>query len=224
MKLKLVKQGDFLGIKCDFYIDEDNNIYMSRTQIGYALKYKDPSNAVLRVHQRHYKRLDKLSVEVEGCQFVTPYKTNNDKKAHTFMYSEKGIYEVCRHSKQAIADEFYDWVYETIRTIKKNGYYIATEKDSHWLGVRENGKKTRRLETDGIKVFIEYAKEHGSSSADKYYIHFSKMVRNKLDIPKETERDKLTQEQLLKIIGLETLIGMKLHSLMNEKIGYKKIY
>ena len=76
MRLTLVKQGRFLGTTCDFYIDEDDNIYMSRTQIGYALKYKDPANAVLRIHQRHYQRLDKLSIEAKGCQFVTPSKTN----------------------------------------------------------------------------------------------------------------------------------------------------
>lgn len=33
MKLRLVKQGGLLGTKCDFYVDERNNIYMSRTQI-----------------------------------------------------------------------------------------------------------------------------------------------------------------------------------------------
>lgn len=37
MELKLVKQGEFLGTRCDFYVDEENNIYMSRTQIGYVL-------------------------------------------------------------------------------------------------------------------------------------------------------------------------------------------
>lgn len=34
MKIRLVKQGDFLEAKCDFYVDEDDNIYMSRTQTG----------------------------------------------------------------------------------------------------------------------------------------------------------------------------------------------
>lgn len=53
MKLKLVKHGEFLGTTCDFYLDEENNIYMSRTQIGYALQYKQPQHAILMVHQRH---------------------------------------------------------------------------------------------------------------------------------------------------------------------------
>ena len=41
MELKLVKQGEiFQGLDVIFYVDEENNIYMSRTQIGYALQYK----------------------------------------------------------------------------------------------------------------------------------------------------------------------------------------
>ena len=73
MRLKLVKQGKFLGTVCDFYVDEEKNIYMSRTQIGYALKYKQPQHAILVMHQRHRERLDRFSVEVKGSQFVTPY-------------------------------------------------------------------------------------------------------------------------------------------------------
>ena len=95
-------------------VDEENNIYMSRTQIGYALQYKDPANAILRIHQRHYERFANMFVYVKGCQFVTP-SPNKDKNAHTYMYVEKGIYEICRHSKQKMADTFYDWVYETIQ-------------------------------------------------------------------------------------------------------------
>lgn len=145
MKLRLVKQGDFLGTKCDFYVDEDNNIYMSRTQIGYALEYKDPSNAILRIHQRHYKRLDEMSVEVKGCQFVTPYP-NKDKNAHIYMYTAQGIFEICRHSNQPHADDFYDFVYGIVLEIVQNGYYIATEKDTKWLGIRQ--------ETKNIKIIV----------------------------------------------------------------------
>lgn len=72
MKLKLVKQGDFLGTKCDFYVDGDNNIYMSRTQIGYALGYSNPSHAILVMHQRHKERMDKFSIEARSSQFVPP--------------------------------------------------------------------------------------------------------------------------------------------------------
>ena len=73
MRLKLVKQSEFLGTVCDFYVDEKDNIYMSRTQIGYALQYKQPQHSILVMHQRHRDRLDRFSIEISGSQFVTRY-------------------------------------------------------------------------------------------------------------------------------------------------------
>lgn len=222
MKLKLVKQGDFLGTECDFYVDEEDNIYMSRTQIGYALQYKQPQHAILMVHQRHKERLDKFSVEVTGSQFVTPiYKNQNADKI--FMYLERGIYEVCRWSNQKVADDFNDWVYETIYSIRKNGYYIASAKDDKWLGVREETKKVRRMETDTIKKFVEYAKESGSTHADMYYQNFTKLVQNHLGIKAGT-RDDLDQNTLLRLKSLETVVDMHLNTLMNSDMSYKDIY
>ena len=84
---------------------------MSRTQVGYALQYKQPQHAILMVHQRHKERLDKFSLEVKGSQFETPY-FNKDKSAAVWLYQERGIYEVCRWSNQKIADDFNDWVFE----------------------------------------------------------------------------------------------------------------
>lgn len=224
MRLMLVKQGHFLGTICDFYVDKDNNIYMSRTQIGYALQYKDPANAVLRIHQRHHERLDKLSIEVKGCQFVTPSKINKDKNSHTFMYVEKGIYEICRHSKQKVADDFYDWVYETISGIKRNGYYISTEKDETWLNVRVDSKNTRHKFTDEIQAFVHYAMQQGSSKPEWYYKIFTKLVNNKLEIPKGMKRDELSQPTLLDIMALERIIAMKLPKLVHQNMDYKQIY
>lgn len=222
MKLKLVKHGEFLGTTCDFYLDEENNIYMSRTQIGYALQYKQPQHAILMVHQRHKERLDKFSIEIRGSQFVTPiYKNKNTDKV--FMYSERGIYEVCRWSNQKVADEFNDWVYETIQSIKKNGYYITTEKDEKWLGIRNESKEARHYETDQIKLFTEYAKDQGSKNADRYYVLFTKLINSKIGI-QSGKRDELPQETLMELQSLETLVKMKIRKLMKEKIPYKKIY
>ncbi len=222
MKLKLVKHGEFLGTVCDFYVDEENNIYMSRTQIGYALQYKQPQHAILMVHQRHKERLDKFSVEIRGSQFVTPiYKNKNADKV--FMYSERGVYEVCRWSNQKVADEFNDWVYETIQSIKRNGYYISSEKDSKWLGVRNESKQARRYETDQIKLFVEYAKEQGSKSADRYYVLFTKLINSKIGI-QNGKRDELSQETLMELKSLETLVKMRIRKLMEKKTPYKKIY
>ena len=47
--LQLIKEGDFLGTKCDFYKDEDNNIYMTREQIGEALQYANPRISISNI-------------------------------------------------------------------------------------------------------------------------------------------------------------------------------
>ncbi len=223
MRLTLVKQGRFLGTTCDFYIDEDSNVYMSRTQIGYALQYKDPANAVKNIHQRHHERLDKFSLEVSGAQFVPPIKKNKNAEK-VFMYVEKGIYEVCRHSKQKAADDFQDWVYDVIQSIKHNGYYIATEKDEAWLGVRADSKQTRHEFTDEIQAFVAYALQQGSRKPEWYYKTFTELVNKKLAIPKGTKRDELPQPILMDIMALERVIAMKLSKLVRADMHYKQVY
>lgn len=222
MKLRLVKQGEFLGTRCDFYIDEEKNIYMSRTQVGYALQYKQPQHSILMIHQRHKERLDKFSVEVTGSQFVTPY-FNKNKNAMVFMYSERGIYEICRWSNQKVADDFHDWVYDTISQVAKNGYYISVEKDEKWLGIRQEAKQVRLMETDTIKKFVEYAKEQGSTHADTYYMNFTKLVQNHLGISAGS-RDNQEQKELLRLKSLETIVDMHLETLMGANLPYKEIY
>ena len=153
---------------------------------------------------------------------MTPiYKNKNADKV--FMYSERGVYEVCRWSNQKVADEFNDWVYETIQSIKRNGYYISSEKDSKWLGVRNESKQARRYETDQIKLFVEYAKEQGSKSADRYYVLFTKLINSKIGI-QNGKRDELSQETLMELKSLETLVKMRIRKLMEKKTPYKKIY
>lgn len=222
MKLRLVKQGDFLGTKCDFYVDEDNNIYMSRTQIGYALQYKQPQNAITIIHKRYPDLLKNKSVELDRVNLTpTPkYLRNNEK---VFMYTEKGIYDIVRKSNQPVADKYFEWVFETIQSIKRDGFYIAENKDEKWLGTRKETKQVRRQETDVIKRFIFYAEEQGSTHAKNYYTLLTNLANKRAGVG-NGERDKADQKTLLRLKSLETLIEMRLETLMNNGIPYKEVY
>lgn len=222
MRLELVKQGEFLGTVCDFYVDEENNIYMSRTQIGYALQYKDPANAIKNIHNKNHDRFDKFSVILTGAQFEPPLR-NNSKAQKVYMYNEFGVYAMCARSRQKVADDFNDWVAGIISNIRKNGYYIVSEKDSKWLGIREDAKKARKYETDQIKLFVKYAKEQGSRNADKYYMIFTKLINNKLGF-QGGQRDNVSQETLLELKSMETLMKMRIRKLMEKDMPYKEIY
>ncbi len=222
MKLRLVKQGDFLGTKCDFYVDEDNNIYMSRTQIGYALEYKQPQNAITIIHKRYPELLKDKSIELDRVNLTpTPKHLRNNEKV--FMYTEMGIYDIVRKSNQPIADKYFEWVFTTIQSIKKNGFYITSEKDEKWLGIRQETKQVRKQETDMIKRFVEYAKEQGSTHANNYYILFTKLVNKRCGI-ESSERDKADQKTLLRLKSLETLIEMRLETLINNNTPYKDAF
>lgn len=222
MKLRLVKQGDFLGTKCDFYVNETGDIFMSRTQIGYALKYKQPQNAITIIHKRYPDLLKGKSVELDHVN-LTPspkYLRNNEK---VFMYNERGIYDIVRKSNQPVADEYFDWVYDVIQSIKQNGYYITSEKDEKWLGVRQETKEVRKAETDQIKLFVEYARGQGSQHADRYYVLLTSLINRRLGI-ESGGRDKADQGTLLHLKSLETVVELHLATLMAEELPYKEVY
>lgn len=126
--LELVKQGDFLGTLCDFYKDEQDNIYMTREQISQALDYKD-SKAVEKIHERNQKELDKESVEIARFnnvrQNVGDFKPS---KIHPFttLYNEDGVYDICFFSSQPVAVKFRKWVMDRIREIRKFGFTTQT--------------------------------------------------------------------------------------------------
>jgi len=222
MKLRLARQGDFLGTKCDFYADENNGIYMSRTQIGYALNYKNPQDSIKKIHLRHFEQLEKRYIEVVGDN-LSPRPKGLGKKTNIFMYDERGILDVIRWSTSSVADNYFDWVYDVISEIKKNGYYIATEKDEKRLGIRQKTKKVRNEETDMIKKFISYAENQGSTHASDYYTLLTNVANNRCGI-KSGERDKADQKTLLRLKSLETLIEMRLETLMNKNLQYKEVF
>ena len=132
-QLKLVKQGEFLGTTCDFYEDEQNNIYMTRKQISEALGYSDIS-AIEKIHERNKERMNDRSVEISRFndvrQNVGGFKRSKIPTS-TILYNENGIYDICFFSSQPKALEFKDWVFERIKEIRKFGFTTTTNKEGH---------------------------------------------------------------------------------------------
>lgn len=120
-KMELLTQENFGEMEVSFYKDENDDIFMTRNQIGAALGYADPIRAMSKIHDRNKERLDAFSS-------VVNLTTVNGKTYDTTVYNEKGIYEIMRKSNQPKADEFYDFVYEVIEKVRKNGGYIHVEE------------------------------------------------------------------------------------------------
>lgn len=108
--LVLLKSVRFENVDCDFY-EEKNEIWMSRRQIGEALGYANPVASIKDIHKRHSERLNQFS---RVAQVALPYGGEQ----RLVLYSSRGVYEICRWSKQPKADQFYDFVYEILEGLR----------------------------------------------------------------------------------------------------------
>ena len=111
--LKLITTETFGDLSCNFYRNMNDDILLTREQIGIALEYSNPDVALSKIHKKHKDRLDKLSV-------VTKLESTDGKEYNTTLYSERGIMEICRWSKQPKANIFMDWVWDIIEKYRHN--------------------------------------------------------------------------------------------------------
>lgn len=98
--LKLITTETFGDLSCNFYCNMDDDILLTREQIGLALEYSDPMVAIGKIHKRHKDRLDNLSFTI----LVNGHET--------YYYTDKGVMEICRWSKSDKANQFMDWVWD----------------------------------------------------------------------------------------------------------------
>lgn len=112
-KLKLITTETFETVPCDFYRDMNDEILLTRSQIGQALEYKNPQKAIDNIHKKHKDRLDQLSV-------THKLRATDGKYYETILYTERGIMEICRWSRQKLANDFMDWVWDIIEAYRNN--------------------------------------------------------------------------------------------------------
>lgn len=100
---------------------------------------------------------------------------------------------------------------------------------SGWLKARIEGKVSRRVETDTIKEFVEYATKQGSSNAKFYYSLLTKGTYKALYILEKGAnvkdmRERLNVLQLQQLAVAENLLQRTIGILMQEDVPYKDIY
>ena len=133
-------------------------------------------------------------------------------KQKTTIINEQIFYELVFNSRKQKAVLFRAWVTgEVLPSIRKYGFY------------RAEGKLIRKVETDAIKEFIEYAKSNGSQSSEHYYTIITKATNSILGIS-AGERDSLTATQLEHLAMVERVIASALTQGIEKEMNYKDIY
>ncbi|WP_195951686.1 BRO-N domain-containing protein [Clostridium saudiense] len=175
----------------------------------------------LRNIDSEYKKIFKNSNV--GETYIRNFKEQLPNRGENFV-SEEAVYNMSFRSNKPEAKLFTKWVSTVLKQIRVNGYYIASEKDEQWIGIRTDSKRTRREFTDEVQEFVHYAINQGSNKPNMYYMHFTKLVNEKLGIPKGTKREDLDQGILMDIMALERVMSMKLPKLIKKEMNYKDIY
>ena len=94
-------QKPFGNLTCDFYKNDSNEFYMTRKQIGEALEYPNGDDQIKVIHSRHRDRFNSVS---RRYQIDTPSGVQE-----TYVYTLRGVMEICRFSRQLKADKFMDF-------------------------------------------------------------------------------------------------------------------
>ena len=94
---------------------------------------------------------------------------------------------------------------ELVRQFYEMRRLLLERQSAQWQQARSEGKTVRRLETDAIKAFVDYAIANGSKSAERYYIHFTNLAYDALGIEKG-QRDVLPASVLLNLRTVEQVI------------------
>lgn len=218
MNLSLVSKEVFGQNEMNIYQNENNDIFMTREQIGQALEYKNPRRAIKDIHLRNKARLDQFS---RRAQIDTP-----SGKQETVIYNEKGIYEIIRKSGQPKADEFYDWVYDLLSKLRKNELQIQkpkTQLEILQLAVDELSNHDKRISYLENNMRINSAQEQtirkranlvvvealgGKKSpaykqmAFKVFSAFWRDFKNHFEIPRYGDLPKKRFEEGLRFIGM----------------------
>lgn len=141
----------------------------------------------------------------EQTSFLITLMRNSDVVVNFKLQLVKGFYEM----KSILADM-------TLR-----------QKNEAWKLQREQGKLSRKEETDIIQKFVEYATKQGSQSARRYYENISKMENKALFFLQErfkNVRNALTGQQLQIIATADIAVAEALKIGMEESLPYKEIY
>ena len=91
----------------------NNDILLTREQIGTALEYSKPSTAIKNLHRKHKDRLDSLSMKIKLGRLQNEPTSKSDEQERVY-YTERGIMEICRWSRQPKANLFMDWVWDIV--------------------------------------------------------------------------------------------------------------
>lgn len=120
--MTVITSKPFGALNVDVYQNDKHQYYMTREQIGTALEYNNPSKAIQNIHIKNADRLDPLSSFLNLRNEVG----NHTQMRQMYVYSLRGVMEICRLSRQPKADAFMDFCWDIMESLMRGDTVLAT--------------------------------------------------------------------------------------------------
>ncbi len=120
--MTVITSKPFGALNVDVYQNDKRQYYMTREQIGAALEYGNPKVAIMNIHTRNSDRLDKFCSVLNLSTEVG----NHMQMRQTYVYSLRGVMEICRFSRQPKADAFMDFCWDIMESLMRGDSVLAT--------------------------------------------------------------------------------------------------
>ncbi len=129
----------------------------------------DTVQHLIRKYESDFQDFGKVGFEMRPSmgsrtgQFVKIYHLNEEQTTLLLTYLKNT--PKIRAFKKELVRQFYE-----MRRL------LLERQSEQWQQTRSDGKAVRRLETDAIEAFVDYAAANGSKHSEHYYLLFTTMV------------------------------------------------
>lgn len=152
------------------------------------------------------------------CFIPSFYKDGTGKNNKMYLMNRDGFTFLVMGFTGKKANE---WKWNYINAFNSMEAILRERSTEAWIETRQQGKLTRKSETDIIQKLIEYAEGQGSEHADMLYMTYSKLANKMAGIKK---RDEATVTQLNNLSLIENIILNCIQNGITMEKHYKVIY
>lgn len=198
-------------------ISISNEITMSLKEITDLLEVRH--NDAMKIVEKMIENKDFGTATKISYQYI---KGNNAKGTiDTYQLNKRQSIAVAAKLNTSLLMRIIDRLQE----LENKSLKLAVE----WQKAREEGKLARKVETDVIKMFVEYATNQGSKNAHFYYANITKGTYKALFIIEKGSnikgvRDILSTFQLNQLNTAEIIVQKAIAEHMEIGTHYKDIY
>lgn len=160
---------------------------------------KNSYRSIQRTIERQMKRLEKFGIM--RFEITLSGKAGRPKKVYQLNEEQATLLISFLQNTDIVAD----FKVELVRQFYEMRRLLLERQSAQWQQARSEGKAVRRLETDAIKAFVDYAAAHGSKRPKMYYKHFTSLAYTALGIEKG-KRNVLPASALLNLRTVEQVI------------------